>query len=105
MRQGHKLAAEVPERAGETPIARLAAVLRRIPFSPQIARTGNRLSIELHSCPFWGKPIERNGDLICRFHLGLLKGVAESAAASPATVSLTPLVLPNLCVAAIELGP
>jgi predicted ArsR family transcriptional regulator len=83
-------------------VRQVAQALERLAFEPTVHRQGGAYSLDLHHCPFWGTPIERDGDIICSFHLGLIRGIVQSPSANPVGVRLTPLVERDLCRTEVE---
>ncbi|HXF73299.1 MAG TPA: helix-turn-helix domain-containing protein [Actinomycetota bacterium] len=94
-RLGLRLGAELSRVRG--PRGRVRALLEELSFAPRVRREGPRTVIDLLHCPFWGGIAEREGDVVCSFHLGLLRGAARSAGGDPADVTLEPFVEPRRC--------
>jgi predicted ArsR family transcriptional regulator len=87
--------------AREKPITHLVALLDDLGFAPEHDK-GDRSRIGLRHCPFL-ELAQTHQSVICPIHLGLMRGVMESAG-GPVTVDrLEPYVEPDLCVA--HLGP
>lgn len=76
----------------------LVAVLDDVGFAPEPAGTRSDQQVLLHHCPF-REAAERQRDVVCAVHLGLMRGVLEEMAAPVAATRLDPFVEPNLCVA------
>lgn len=57
--------------------------------------------IELRSCPFLDVA-RRHPDVVCGVHLGLLRGLAEQAAAGAFATELFPFARPGVCAAEIR---
>ena len=87
-------------------LERVVGLLDDVGFAPRISKaTGttttigapvNATVIELQQCPFYDLARE-NTDVVCAVHLGLIQGALDQMQAPPATVSLDPLVRPDLC--------
>ncbi len=67
-------------------------------FRPEL-RDGD---VWMHRCPFHGLAVNY-GNVICRLHLGLIRGALEQSGSRVGVSSLEPFVEPNLCIA--RLGP
>jgi predicted ArsR family transcriptional regulator len=80
----------------------VARMLARLSFEPTVHRRGGRYRIDLHHCPFWGRAVDRDGDVICAFHRGLIRGAMHNASVHPVAMRLLPLVELDLCRTEIE---
>lgn len=78
-------------------VRRVADALERLSFEPEVHRRGTTYEVDLHHCPFWGGAVERDGDIICAFHRGLIRGLAENPMLGEVEVRLLPLVSRDLC--------
>ena len=80
-------------------LGRVTAMLDRFGFAPELDADGAR--VLLHRCPFLEVAREHQ-DIVCSFHLGLLRGALDELGLPAANARLDPFVTPTLCVA--ELG-
>lgn len=98
---GHRAAALQAEAPDD--VDRLVALLDELGFEPD--RIGvDPPTVGLRNCPFL-EVAEHRQDVVCRIHLGLMRGALEEWA-SPAEVRrLTPFAEPNLCVAELVAHP
>jgi predicted ArsR family transcriptional regulator len=83
--------------AGQKPVAHLIAHLDDLGFAPE-PDPDDPSRIGLRHCPFL-ELAETHQAVVCPIHLGLMRGVLESAGASVAVDDLAPFVEPDLCVA------
>lgn len=81
----------------EQMLRHLAAVLEQLEFAPTVRRDNGHAEIELRNCPFWGGLAEDHPEVICAFHLGLLRGLAHATGGREAAISLEPFSQPDLC--------
>ncbi|MGH2467358.1 MAG: helix-turn-helix transcriptional regulator [Candidatus Limnocylindrales bacterium] len=92
--------ARVPTR--ELAIRRVMDVLRHLSFDPRLVRRSGGAEIQLRACPFGVRQGDAQGAIVCAFHLGLIRGVAETTGLSPRPeVELHPHVLANVCLTRI----
>lgn len=83
------------------PIRHLVSLLDDLGFAPERSRR-DRDRIGLRHCPFL-ELAESHASVVCPIHLGLMRGVLESAGAPVTVDRLEAFVEPDLCVA--HLGP
>lgn len=83
------------QAANDPSAAPLVTMLDRLGFDPQLASAQSM--IELHACPFRDEA-QRNPDVICSVHLGLIRGAVRSLGHDADDVRLRPFVEPGLCV-------
>lgn len=97
--EGFRLGRQLgPQSAGEDgEDGWLLDLLDQFSFAPRARRDGDGTEVDLLHCPFWGGPAEENGDVVCSFHLGMLRGAADSAGRDPETVTLLPFAEPGCC--------
>jgi predicted ArsR family transcriptional regulator len=86
------------DRAGA--LDRVVRMLDAIGFRPEL--TADRGAIRLHHCPFLELARDQP-DVVCRIHLGVVRGALEQLGAPAEAVRLLPFVAPGTCV--VELGP
>lgn len=83
-----------PSAAGGA--AYVARLLDRLQFAPEVRKRPGEWVVLSHNCPF-REVAEVNQDLICTFHLGLIRGVLKTLGAPLDAGSLEPLIEPDLC--------
>lgn len=81
-----------------TATAGLVEVLDEIGFAPESVTVGRRRRLVLHHCPFL-EAAQRNPEVVCAVHLGLMEGVLDELRAPVVADKLEPFVTPELCVA------
>ena len=81
---------------------RVVRMLDAIGFQPQLADDGT--AILLHHCPFHELARDQP-DIVCRIHLGLIRGALQQLGAPAEAMRLVPFVAPRLCVVEIGLPP
>ncbi|TAM75903.1 MAG: ArsR family transcriptional regulator [Chloroflexota bacterium] len=92
--------ARVPTR--ELAIRRVMEVLRHLSFEPSLVRRSGVAEIQLRACPFGVRQGDAQGAIVCAFHLGLIRGVAETSGLDPQPqVELHPHLLANVCLTRI----
>ncbi|HET7397663.1 MAG TPA: helix-turn-helix domain-containing protein [Intrasporangium sp.] len=83
-------------------VGHMVDLLREWGYVPEVSTTdgGRTANVSLHDCPFLSLARD-NVAVVCGIHRGLIRGVMQSLGEESTTVGLTPLVGPNLCVAAL----
>ncbi|MDT0203452.1 helix-turn-helix domain-containing protein [Nocardioides sp. AE5] len=84
--------------ADKDPVVRLAGLLDRLGFAPDVRRKRGRSLpvIGLRHCPFLELAGNRS-EVVCAVHWGLMSGALESWRAPLDVVGLEPFVEPDLC--------
>ncbi|HET8570352.1 MAG TPA: helix-turn-helix domain-containing protein [Candidatus Limnocylindria bacterium] len=101
---GRRLAASTAEPSVERVLSAVVGVLRDLAFAPELSSRNDVNEIALHSCPFAVSPDDPRGGIICAFHLGLIRGIVDTAGPpGKHLVRLLPHVAPDLCRAEIRL--
>lgn len=77
--------------------SRLVELLDDAGFAPEASTDPNK-PIRLRRCPFNSLAHQR-GDVVCRVHLGLMRGALRELGAPLDALSLEPFVEPDLCLA------
>lgn len=76
----------------------VVSLLDHLSFAPRVRHENEHLEVDLLQCPFWDdEAAEEGGDVVCSFHLGILRGAADSAGEDPEAVELTPFAQPGCC--------
>lgn len=89
---------------GEEGIRRLSAVLADVGFAPDAVEDADRPVIPLRHCPF-REVAERQREVVCSLHLGLMRGVLDEVRAPLKANRLEPFVEPSLCLAHLTPAP
>jgi predicted ArsR family transcriptional regulator len=84
---------------GRAASERLVGMFAALGFQPELADDGRR--ILLHHCPF-REVAERQPQVVCSVHLGLLRGALAQLGAPVEATRLEPFVTPRLCVAHLQ---
>ena len=72
--------------------------LHRLSFSPAPpARHGATVAVDIHHCPFGVDPGDPGGAIVCAYHRGLIRALAEAASGQDVGVRLLPFVSPERC--------
>lgn len=104
IRRGHQLGRDFRHPSPEQTAQEVIALLERLSFAPAApVRQNGGFSVDIRHCPFQVDPRDPDGAIVCAFHEGLVRGVAEVASASDVAVRLVPFVAPDVC--RIELCP
>jgi predicted ArsR family transcriptional regulator len=96
-----------PAAPGDSPdpritVDRVVQMLDAIGFQPEL--TADRSAIRLHHCPFH-ELARAQPDIVCRIHLGIIRGALGQLGAPPEAMRLIPFVTPRLCVVEISSHP
>lgn len=104
LRRGHQLGRSFRHPSPEQTAQEIIGLLERLSFAPAppVRRNGG-FSVDIRHCPFQVDPREPGGAVVCAFHEGLVRGVAEVASGDEIAVRLSPFVAPGMC--RIELSP
>lgn len=86
-----------PRPSPDAATAALVGALDDAGFAAEAVTVGRRRRVLLHRCPFL-EIAQRNPEVVCAVHLGLMQGVLEQLRAPVVTDRLEPFVEPTLCV-------
>jgi predicted ArsR family transcriptional regulator len=104
VRRGHQFGRDFRHPSPEQTAQEVVGLLERLSFAPAPpVRHDGGFSVDIRHCPFQVDPRDPDGAVVCAFHEGLVRGVAEVASQSAVAVRLVPFVAPDVC--RIELGP
>jgi predicted ArsR family transcriptional regulator len=104
VRRGHQCGRDFRHPSPEQTAQEVVGLLERLSFAPAPpVRHNGGFSVDIRHCPFQVDPGDPDGAVVCAFHEGLIRGVAEVASRSAVVVQLVPFVAPDVC--RIELGP
>lgn len=100
---GTKLADQLRHPSIEQAVDQAVRALQLLGFRPELERRGHDFVIRLASCPFAVRRGDERGEVVCPFHLGLMRGIVAGAAPTEVeTVELTPFADGGVCVAEIR---
>ena len=72
--------------------------LEHLSFAPTPpVRRNETLAFDLQNCPFRVDPNDPDGSIVCAFHEGIVRGVAEMASGEDVAVRVTPFTAPGVC--------
>jgi predicted ArsR family transcriptional regulator len=103
-RRGRELGRSFRHPSLEQAVRVVIETLERLSFAPTppTHRDGG-VAVDVRHCPFNVDPHDPDAALVCAFHEGLIRGVAEVAAGEEVGVRLLPFVAPGLC--RVEISP
>ncbi|MGH9035428.1 MAG: helix-turn-helix transcriptional regulator [Acidimicrobiia bacterium] len=97
-RKGRQLAPHFRHPSLEQTAREVANLLERLSFDPTPpVRRRNALTVDLQHCPFRIDPRDPDGVLVCAFHEGLVRGLAEVASGGNVGVRVLPFIEPGVC--------
>lgn len=105
-REGRRLGRQLGRRLDypsvEQAVGQMMALLDRLSFAPKLRRRSDSFEIELGRCSFGMESGAASAPVVCAFHVGLIRGVAEEAAGGLGRIRLLPFVDGGGCRAEIE---
>ncbi len=76
----------------------VSETLEHLSFAPDPPTRSERgVALDVRHCPFNVDPNDPDGPLVCAFHEGLVRGIAEVTSGEPVRVRLQPFADPNRC--------
>src|SRR6185437_16035626 len=75
-------------------IARLIATMTEIGFAPEVVEDGDGYQLRLRQCPF-REVAEEHQDVVCKLHLGLMRGVLDQMRAPVTADQVQPFAEPS----------
>jgi predicted ArsR family transcriptional regulator len=97
-RKGRELGRPFRHPSLEQTAREVAQLLERLSFGPTPpVRRNQNLTVDLEHCPFRIDPSDPDGVLVCAFHEGLVRGLAEVASGGKVGVRVLPFVAPGVC--------
>ncbi len=97
-RRGRELGRSFHHPSIEQAVREVVETLKRLSFAPAPpTRQKDVVAVDVRHCPFSVDPHDPNGAIICAFHQGLVRGLAEVASGQEAGVRLLPFVAPGYC--------
>jgi predicted ArsR family transcriptional regulator len=96
-KKGRELGRPFQHPSPEQTAREVADTLERLSFAPgPVLRRKNVLSMDLAHCPFRIDPTDPDGALVCAFHEGLIRGMAETSGGG-VFVRVRPFAQPGVC--------
>ncbi|MGH9039811.1 MAG: helix-turn-helix transcriptional regulator [Acidimicrobiia bacterium] len=98
-RKGRELGRPFRHPSLEQTAQQVAETLEHLSFAPTpVVRRKDALAVDLSHCPFSVQPDDPDGAVVCAFHEGIVRGVAEVASGDVEVgVRVQPFVAPGLC--------
>lgn len=97
-RQGRTMVRVYRHPSLEQTAREVVDTLERLSFDPSPpVRRKHLLAVDLNHCPFRIDPQDPDGVLVCAFHEGLVRGLAETASGGKVDVRVRPFVAPGIC--------
>jgi predicted ArsR family transcriptional regulator len=97
-RRGRELGRSFRHPSIEQAVQEVVETLKRLSFAPAPpTRQKDVVAVNVRHCPFSVDPDDPNGAIVCAFHEGLVRGVAEVASGEKIGVRLMPFIAPGLC--------
>jgi predicted ArsR family transcriptional regulator len=97
-RRGRELGRSLRHPSVEQAVHMVVETLERLSFAPsQPIRQKDLIAVEVRHCPFGVDPRDPDGAVICAFHEGLVRGLAEVTSGQDVAVRLLPFVAPGRC--------
>ncbi|MGH9037154.1 MAG: helix-turn-helix transcriptional regulator [Acidimicrobiia bacterium] len=98
VRRGHEFGRSFQHPSPEQTAQEVVGLLERLSFAPAPpVRLNGGFSVDIRHCPFQVDPRDPDGAVVCAFHEGLVRGVAEVASRSEITARLVPFVATDVC--------
>ena len=97
-RRGQELGRSFRHPSIEQAVRVVVETLERLSFAPsRPIRRKEIIGVDVRHCPFGVDPHDPDGAVICAFHEGLVRGLAEVASGQNVGVRLLPFVAPDRC--------
>jgi predicted ArsR family transcriptional regulator len=97
-RRGRELGGSFRHPSSEQAVREVVKTLTRLSFGPgPPVRQDDGVAVDVHHCPYGIDPHDPDGAIVCGFHEGLVRGLAEVASGQEVDVRLLPFVAPGIC--------
>ncbi len=104
IRRGREMGRTLRHPSFEQAVSEVVTTLTRLSFAPAPpTRRDDVISVDVRHCPFSVDPKDPDGAVVCAFHEGLVRGLAEVTSGEEVGVKLQPFIAPGLC--RVELSP
>lgn len=106
LRRGRELGHSFHHPSLEQTAREVADTLEHLCFAPtRPVRRNEALAVDLQNCPFRVDPADPDGPIVCAFHEGLVRGVAEIASGEEVAARVVPFSAPGLCRVELSRNP
>lgn len=97
-RRGRELGRSFRHPSIEQTAREVVELLERLSFAPAPpVRRKDALAVDVRHCPLHVDPFDPDGAVVCAFHKGLIRGLAEVSSGEKVGVRLMPFVSPGVC--------
>ena len=97
-RRGRELGRSFRHPSAEQAVREVVKTLNRLSFDPAPpTRRNDVVAVDIRHCPFSVDPDDPDGAIVCAFHEGLVRGLAEVTSGEEVGVRLLPFVGPDIC--------
>ena len=104
MRKGSGMARAYRHPSFEQAVREVIETLTNLSFAPdRPVKRAETVAVDVRHCPFSVDPSDPDGAIVCAFHQGLVRGLAEAASGQEVAVRLSPFISAGLC--RVELAP
>jgi predicted ArsR family transcriptional regulator len=101
-RLGRQLGRRLEYPSVEQAVGQVMAMLDHLSFGPRLRRRPDAFEVELGHCAFAQAPEDPGAPVVCAFHLGLVRGVAEESGCRLGRIRMLPFVPSGGCRAEID---
>jgi predicted ArsR family transcriptional regulator len=103
-RRGREMGRSFRHPSLEQAVRVVIETLERLSFAPTPpSRRNDAVAVDVRHCPFNVDPHDPDAAVVCAFHEGLVRGIAEVASGENVGVRLRPFIAPGVC--RIEISP
>ena len=103
-RRGREMAGSFRHPSFEQAVQEVVDALERLSFAPATpTRREGSMTVNVQHCPFAVDPNDPDGAIVCAFHEGLVRGMAEAASGGEVAVRVKPFAAPGVC--RVEISP
>jgi predicted ArsR family transcriptional regulator len=99
---GRQLGRRLDYPSVEQAVGQIMALLDRLSFAPKLRRRSDTFEVHLGHCAFGMQAEDRCASVVCAFHLGLIRGVAEESSGGLGRIRMLPFLAAGGCRAEIE---
>lgn len=104
MRKGRAMARVYRHPSFEQAVREVVETLTSLSFAPDPpVKRADTVAVDVRHCPFSVDPKDPDGAVVCGFHQGLIRGLAETASGDEVAVQLRPFISPGVC--RVEISP
>jgi predicted ArsR family transcriptional regulator len=97
-RRGRELGHRFRHPSVEQTVREVVELLERLSFAPAPpVRRKDALVVDVRHCPLHVDPYDPDGAVVCAFHKGLIRGLAEVSSGEKVGVRLLPFISPGVC--------